>query len=243
VEHSGERRSAVSEVNMYVVDAATASQQKRFVIEFVDSGTGCICDEINIETSDVGGLSEIANPGGGGIRPSGVYDLNRSNLNQIEKLLGLSIAGVAEEARLRSWRLTDDLPYKVHTNRELALMLKREKPLSVFSERLPSNPEFELIPERFFAPYVEAGLFHNAECVILDARGSENRFVFYAARGEEWRINAYILLKKTAILSGWSEGFERMEGSLLGYEDWQNDVYIKQVFDGRVRGNSLVPST
>lgn len=30
--------------------------------------------------------------------------------------------------------------------------------------------------------------------------------------------------------SGWSEGFERMHGSLLGYEDWQNDAHIALMY-------------
>lgn len=122
-------------------------------------------------------------------------------------------------------------------------MLKDEKPLAVFCERFPSNPDFELIPERFFAPYVEAGLFVAFECVIADARGAKTRFVLYAKKGEDWRIHAYMLLKKTAIFSGWGEGFERMEGSLLGYEDWQNDAYIEMVFNSRARGHSPAPSS
>jgi hypothetical protein len=43
--------------------------------------------------------------------------------------------------------------------------------------------------------------------------------VFYALPGQEWRIEALILLLKTAEVTGWNEGFERMERSLLGYED------------------------
>lgn len=48
-----------------------------------------------------------------------------------------------------------------------------------------------------------------------------------AERSQEvWRIEAYLLLWATAEKSGWNAGFERMEGSLLGYEDWQNDVHL-----------------
>jgi hypothetical protein len=38
------------------------------------------------------------------------------------------------------------------------------------------------------------------------------------------------LLKRTAEKAGWSEGFERMEGALLGYAEWQNDIYIEKFF-------------
>jgi hypothetical protein len=37
-------------------------------------------------------------------------------------------------------------------------------------------------------------------------------------------------LWKIAEKSGWNEGFERLEGNLLGYEDWQNDYHIEHFF-------------
>lgn len=43
---------------------------------------------------------------------------------------------------------------------------------------------------------------------------------------EAWRIDAYLLLGATAEKSGWNAGFERMEGSLLGYEGWHNDIHM-----------------
>lgn len=109
-------------------------------------------------------------------------------------------------------------------------MLKGEKPFSVFHESLSSNSKFDVIPERFFAPYVEAGLFMTTEFIISNAQGGEMRFVLYAAKGEEWRIQAYVLLRRTVILAGWNAGFTRMEGSLLGYTDWQNDIYIERAY-------------
>jgi hypothetical protein len=56
------------------------------------------------------------------------------------------------------------------------------------------------------------------------------RRVLYALSDEQWRIDAYLLLWKTADKSGWNEGFERLEGSLLGYEDWENDYHIEHFF-------------
>ena len=52
----------------------------------------------------------------------------------------------------------------------------------------------------------------------------------YALPDQEWRINAMLLLLDTADKSGWSEGFERMQGSLLGYEEWQNDIFIETIY-------------
>lgn len=203
---------------------------KKFVIEFVDPNTRCVFDELIIETSKVEELREIVDPGGQDLRLSAIYYLNKQELDQIEVLLGVRIDRVPGEPQLRPWVFVDELPYKVHTNRELALMLKGEKPLAVFHEMLPSNPDYELIPERFFAPYVADGFFSTSEFISLHPSGGEMRFVLYAAKGEEWRIHAYILLDRTVRLAGWNAGFTRMEGSLLGYEDWQNDIYISRTY-------------
>lgn len=43
-------------------------------------------------------------------------------------------------------------------------------------------------------------------------------------------MDAYVLLWRTAEKSGWNEGFERMQGSLLGYDDEQNDIFIERFF-------------
>ena len=81
-------------------------------------------------------------------------------------------------------------------------------------------------------PYVAAGRFIKRvqHGIRIKGLGPEHRRVFYAQPGEEWRIDAYILMKKVAERSGWGEALERMEGSLLGYEDWQNDVFIKTLY-------------
>ena len=95
-----------------------------------------------------------------------------------------------------------------------------------------------IILEREFEPHVAAGFIVKREHLeppaanapVVKGQRIGIRRVLYALRGEKWRIDAYLLLWKTAEKSGWNEGFERlerMEGSLLGYEDWQNDFHIK----------------
>jgi len=53
--------------------------------------------------------------------------------------------------------------------------------------------------------------------------------VFYARRNEGWRIDAYIAMLAAAQKTGWHEGFERLEGALLGYTDAQNDAHIERM--------------
>jgi hypothetical protein len=148
---------------------------------------------------------------------------------------------------LHPWHPNDDLPYRVHTGRELALMLAGAKPLAVFVDWDPSAEDERIFPTRAFEPHVASGRLVKREvaqppgpgALIVQGRPVGMRRVLYAVREEAWRIEAYLLLWATAEKSGWNAGFERMEGSLLGYEDWQNDVHIAIVIHrGRVIAHS-----
>jgi hypothetical protein len=60
-----------------------------------------------------------------------------------------------------------------------------------------------------------------------------HRTVYYTPKGEEWRIPASKLIWDASSKSGgWNEYFERLEGMLFGYEDWQNDWWIKEGITG-----------
>jgi hypothetical protein len=129
-----------------------------------------------------------------------------------------------------------DLPYELHTGRELEFMLQRGKPLAHFYDDYPTEPCEEIIPEAAFAPYVAEGLFEKREFVeplVPPSVGHPQikgiRHVLYARRCEGWRIDAYIMMRAAATKSGWSEGFERLQGALLGYEEWQTDVHLNRL--------------
>jgi hypothetical protein len=134
----------------------------------------------------------------------------------------------------------DALPYEVHTNRELEFMLERGKPLAHFSDAYPAEPDEEIFPERTFDPYVKNGTFVKRDFVEIlggpppkdhpDVRGI--RHLFFARSSEAWRIDAYIMMMAAAKRAGWNEGFERLQGSLLGYEEWQTDVHLERLRTG-----------
>lgn len=157
------------------------------------------------------------------------YDLETEELECIKQHFNLDVGTHAGLVKLRPRHFIDDLPYQVHTNRELALMLAGKKPFAAFSGTYPSCPGIEEIPERLFDPYVATGRLLKREYVepMREGMTQQIRRVMYALHIEAWRINAYVLLLQTARKVGWNEGFERMEGSLLGYEEWQNDAYIE----------------
>jgi hypothetical protein len=82
-----------------------------------------------------------------------------------------------------------------------------------------------------FDHWVAEGLLHREEVLepfdppIRGCLG--HRTVYYTLKGEEWRIPATKLIWEASGKSGgWNEHFERLEGMLYGYEDWQNDLHI-----------------
>jgi hypothetical protein len=199
----------------------------QFLIEVYDQETECIAKEICFEVASdtellpMIGLEEF--------HPQATYELDGRDIQRINGHFNLNIDENAPLVKIRQKMALDDLPYQIHTNRELALMLAGKKPLSAFVGTHPHCADIEEIPERLFDKHVSSGRFIKKECIepLQEGLAAMIRRVFYALPEESWRINAYILLFQTARRAGWSEGFERMEGSLLGYTDQQNDAYLE----------------
>ncbi len=212
---------------------------RKFVIEIFDPETGSIKADYEFGLKDVAMLCKIIDPDSSDITPGVVYHLEMNEVEKIKQEFGIAFkaddlpSGI--DVTIRSWRISDGLPYKVHTNRELFLMLKNEKPFAAFTEYWPNNTGYEYIPEKYFQPYVTAGLFEKREYIDISTSERKTRFVFFAAKGQEWRIDAYILLNKVSQKVGWNEGFERMQGTLLGYDDSQNDIYIETIYRPSLR--------
>ena len=128
---------------------------------------------------------------------------------------------------LSEWLSREALGYQVHTNRELGLMLSGAKPLAVFNDDHDHFAELVLRYLARFDRYVDAGRLEKREYVELD-HGGRIHVILYCLPGESWRIDAMIELRQR--LSSWSAEAERMEGTLLGYEHWQNDIWMETRF-------------
>jgi hypothetical protein len=162
------------------------------------------------------------------------YPLDEASLQRICDAFAVPFDANGLGVWLRRCRGKPKWPYLSHTGFELFLVLDGRKPLARFTEEYPAcwhNPQIDC-----FAPYVAEGLF--IERIVdepfpephlgRDGRKVEGvRTFYFAARGEEWRIDAAILLTQTVRKSKWNETFERPEGSLLGYKDWENDWWIE----------------
>lgn len=126
-----------------------------------------------------------------------------------------------------------EAPYLIHTGYEPPLLLDGRKKLARMYHPYPPS-KFD--GEDRFDYWVTKGLLHREEVLqpfdsSLRKQGARTwlgqRTVYYAPKGEEWRIPASKLIWDASAKSGgWNEHFERLEGMLYGYEDWQNDWWI-----------------
>ncbi|QJR01556.1 hypothetical protein HH800_04685 [Sphingobium yanoikuyae] len=122
-----------------------------------------------------------------------------------------------------------NLPYLVHTNRELGLMLRGSKPLSYFASfGQEDQPECVARYLAMFDRHVATGRFEKT----VQTRPTQlaDRFldrIFYTLPGEQWRVVAMIELLDRP--GDWTHEREWQFGALLRYEDWQNDLWISML--------------
>lgn len=171
---------------------------RKFTLEYIDQATACIIAESVFEVDDVTALCEILDVSEADLRPSISYSLDMEDIEKIKFRFNITKESPSTGAYLSSWSDLTQLPYTIHTRRELIMMLRGEKPFAAFMDSFPSFAEFEIIPESRFDPYVESGLFIKKEYLVDERTERQARRVLYAARGEEWRIEAAMQLWKTA---------------------------------------------
>ncbi|BAU90863.1 hypothetical protein MPPM_2258 [Methylorubrum populi] len=217
-------------------DMQTDPEKSVFVLEALDVELWCPVLAAKFEIARLDDLRAIlgemsaADPG-----LARCYALDTAEREAIEARFGVGLDLAALGLRTievhlsRQRRHVTDAPYLIHTGFELPLMLEGRKKLAFM--------EFEYPPHRFpgedsFDRWVERGVLHKE--VVLEPfepnphpRFEGIRTAYYTPKGEEWRIPAFRLLRTAARpAGGWNETFQRLEGMLLGYEDWQNDWWI-----------------
>jgi hypothetical protein len=120
-------------------------------------------------------------------------------------------------------RLAHNLPYQLHTNRELGLMLSGKKPLAMFMDGEGRFPGCVLRYLRMFDRYVALGRLVRRDHLRDEFGRYVSHRILFALPEEAWRIDAMIALKES---DRWTSEHERREGELLGYEDWMNDYWL-----------------
>lgn len=166
------------------------------------------------------------------------YTLGATELLAIGEHYGTEFEPGGRECQLRRAHSIDGAPYLVHTNYELFLMLEGVKPFAMFAIDLPAEP----VDHPFYAlfePHIRAGRIIKRvladELFDTPIRGATGRVftglrrIFYTLPGGEWRVDAHGLLRAQLHRGlAWNDTLERLEGSLLGYTDAQNDWWIER---------------
>jgi hypothetical protein len=221
--------------------------QSQFLIEAFDREQWCPVLQATFPVDDLGVLRAIL----AGIADDDpelekTYFLDAEELAAIAATFNVSFDAAQLDSKdldisLSRSRSSDRTPYLIHTRYELPLLLDGRKKLARMSDLYPPMT-FE--GEDRFERWVAKGVLHREEVnepfdkPVQTARGETylgHRTVYYTPKGEEWRIPAIKLISNASDKSGgWNEYFERLEGMLFGYEDWQNDWWIKE---GITRGD------
>ncbi len=104
-------------------------------------------------------------------------------------------------------------------------MLAGVKPLSIFSFTEGYEVECVLRYLKMFDRHVGTGCIGKREIIseLPQLHNAIHHRLFYTLPDEGWRADAMIDL--IDLPGPWSQARERRYGTLLGYEDWQNDIW------------------
>jgi hypothetical protein len=211
-----------------------------FILQAFDDELWCSVLETRFEVPDLQVLRTVLGPqANDDSELRGFYDLDLAERAALSTAFGVELVPAVIEAnrwsvglsRMHSIRTP---PYLIHTGFELFLLLEGRKKLARMGD---AYPPMQFDGEDRFNHWVEEGVLHREEVVepFDDPRKKwhGHRTVYYTLKGEEWRIPAMKLIWEAAKKSGgWNEYFERLEGMLFGYEDWQNDWWIERGIKG-----------
>jgi len=205
-------------------------------LEAIDWDFGCPVLETMLRVTDLEPLRAIlAEDASDDPELRAIYTLASPELHLIDKHYGVSFEPHGRECHLARAHSIRDVPYLVHTGYELFLMLEGVKPFAKFAVEYPAEPG-EFPEEALFEPHVRSGRLIKRvmpdEPFPKPITASSGRIfegvrqVFYTLPGEEWRINAHNLVARQLAYGPWNDTLERLEGSLLGYTDAENDGWI-----------------
>lgn len=219
---------------------AADPQAEEFVFQGFDPITGTVSVEWLVKIADVDALREVLALDSDDDPDTKCFYQYLSD-DERRRIGRLCVPPTVPEAvytgivRHDRWRA--NIPYMVHTNFELPLMLEGRKPFAILSDCYPSEWFDEALAP--FEPFVESGQLIRRIIDMplpeLKQRRPELdglRKVYFALPGEEWRIDEYIASIENRTRD-WDDELERLQGSLFGYEDWQNDWWIERIARGR----------
>jgi hypothetical protein len=215
---------------------AMTNEPSRFFLQAIDADLGCPVLEAAFDVADLDHLRALLGScADDDPELRGSYTIDNGELEAIRRRFGVTFDPGDRDVRLNRWDFLRAIPYLVHTNYELPLLLDGTKKFAWFLDIYPPHSHHG---EDRFERYVAEGLLHKEVHIepfperleLKDGRVIEgSRDVYYTPKGEEWRIQAWKLVFAASRKSVWNEDFERIQGMLFGYEEWQMDWWIAHI--------------
>ena len=207
--------------------------EHRFFLQAIDPEHGCPVLEAMFRVDNPDDLRAVLGScAAGDPELERSYSIKLDELAAINARFGVEFDPGSRDVYLLGWHPFREFPYLAHGGYELFLLLYGTKKLARFNE---PYPPLHHEGEALFDRYVAEGQLHKEVYIEpfpspVQPKGGEVieglREVYYAPRGEEWRVPASRLLWSAAAKCHWNEAFERLEGMLFGYEEWQIDWWI-----------------
>jgi hypothetical protein len=214
------------------------NDRSRFFLTAIDADLGCPVLEAAFDVSDLDDLRAVLGScADDDPELRGSYTIDTRELEAIGERFGVTFDRGDRDVHLQRWHSLRAVPYLVHTGYELPLLLDGTKKFARFMDLYPPHGNGNHDEERF-ERYVAEGLLHKEVYLepfpkphqLEDGGVIEgHRDVYYTPKGEEWRIQAWRLVFAASRKSEWNEDFERIEGMLFGYEEWQMDWWIAHI--------------
>lgn len=195
-----------------------SEQEHRFKLRKLDETTGSYTEQAIFSVKRIDELQAQLSINVPDVSTSILIDGDQCN--RIIKKYALDFSQSASTAELIHLHPDTVHDPNSHTGRELIMMLSGSKPFASFVEVFPTDSDLEIVPEKYFEPFVDNGQIKKIIHFEKSDLGSDLflRYVFYALPGEEWRANAFVMLQGLTRKYGWNPNFEIVEGFLLGYE-------------------------
>jgi hypothetical protein len=207
----------------------------RFFLQAIDKDHGCAVLEASFYVDDVNELQSLVDAGGSDrLEWSGVDQIDQAQLKRVCERYGVAFDPGERMVRVVRWHSIRAAPYLIHTNYELMLLLDGTKK---FARELDVYPPARHRNEDYYDRYVFEGILHKHVSLEPFEKPTKlrdgkiyggTREVCYTIKGEEWRVDAWKLVSAASKKIGWNETFERLEGMLFGYSEWQMDWWMAQ---------------
>src|ERR1700731_4709930 len=152
--YTGLARSGANEDFAELPEVMAAEAYSFYGVDFHDEATGFVLHEVYLENFEGNKLPEFIREKIQYLEANQSEPLDRARLMEHPEFR--AEVGKWDKLPIRLRHESSELPYRIHGGRELDLMLKGRKPLSVFSH-VEAASDLSIFLSKYFEPLVRCG--------------------------------------------------------------------------------------